>query len=393
MIPRLLMPKIQETAKSMPVIGILGPRQSGKTTLSQAAFPNHVYVSLEDPKTFRFLTEDPENFFRVHSNDHGIIFDEAQRYPELFSYIQVISDAKKHNGYFVLTGSQNFLLLEKITQSLAGRIALFTLLPLSTEELTLGKLLPHDIDDLLFKGSYPRVYQQGVVPREWAADYITTYLERDVRSIRNIENLTLFSKFIGLCAGRIGQLVDLTSLSNDCGVSVTTVKSWLSLLETSYIIFTLQPHYKNFSKRLVKTPKLYFYDTGLACALLEIDSPKHLATHYLRGGIFESFVLSEIMKKFYNQKRNPSLYFWRDKLGLELDGLIDRGGDLFPLEIKAGHTIGDNFFTNLLAWNKISNTLPEINSIIYAGDDSQPRSKGYIYSWRNLEGFFTKIGL
>lgn len=377
----------------MPVVGILGPRQSGKTTLSRAAFPHHLYVSLEDPKVFKFLTEDPEGFFRVHHNEHGIIFDEAQRYPELFSYIQIISDERKQNGYFVLTGSQNFLLLEKITQSLAGRIALFTLLPLSVDELASAGLVPSDIDDLLFKGCYPRVYQAGMLPQEWSADYITTYLERDVRLVRNVENLALFHKFLGLCAGRIGQLIDLTSLSNDCGVSVSTVKSWLSLLETSYIIFMVQPHSQNFSKRLIKSPKLYFYDTGLVCSLLGIDSSKHLATHYLRGGIFESFALSEVMKRFYNQKKPPTLYFWRDKTGLELDGLIDKGGELFPIEIKAGHTISENYFTNLLLWNKISNTLPEHNSVIYAGDDDQPRSKGVVYSWRNLDSFFKKIGV
>ena len=393
MISRILMPKIQSTAKTMPVIGILGPRQSGKTTLAKAAFPNHKYFSLEDPQIFKFLTEDARRFFETHENDHGIIFDEAQRYPELFSYIQVISDEKKHNGYFVLTGSQNFLLLEKITQSLAGRIALFTLLPLSVEELKHANIVPKKIDDLLFQGCYPRIYQEKLKPQEWAADYITTYLERDVRLIKNVENLALFHKFLRLCAGRTGQLVNLTSLSNECGVSLNTIKTWLSLLEISYIIFMLQPHHENFNKRLVKTPKMYFYDTGLVCALVEIDSPQHLAVHSLRGELFETFILSEIMKRYANTKRPPRLYFWRDKAGLEIDGLIDRAGERFPLEIKSGHTIGDGFFSNLLAWDKIAYGLPKDNSIIYAGDDDQSRSNGSVFSWRHLNKFFEKIEL
>lgn len=392
MIKRLLAHKILDVSKKMPIVGILGPRQSGKTTLAKEIFNQHTYLTLEDPKTREFAENDPREFFRAYKNPYGLILDEVQNVPHLFSYLQVISDEEKHNGYFVLTGSQNYLLLENITQSLAGRIALFNLFPFSTTELANANLLPSTLTELMFKGSYPRIYDQNLSPLEWYPGYITTYLERDIRQIRNITNMKLFQDFLGLCAGRTGQLLNITELSNDCGIGHTTAESWLSLLETSYILFRLQPYHTNFNKRIVKTPKLYFYDTGLACSLLSIQSSQQLTTHYMRGALFESFVISEIMKQYYNSGNiRPHVYFWRDKSGHEIDCLIDKAGMLFPIEIKSGHTLNTDFFDGLMNWNNISGTSPENNSLIYGGDEAQTRSKGSVFGWRHLDAFFKKV--
>ncbi len=385
MIKRTLEPTVIELAKKFPVIAILGPRQSGKTTLAQLTFPSHKYVSLEDFDVRDIATTDPRAFLDLHKNDSGIILDEIQHAPQLLSYIQTEVDKSKRHGYFIVTGSQNFLLNEAVTQTLAGRVAIFTLLPLSFSELKRANLLPNDSSSMIFQGGYPRLYNDLIEPYNWFPNYIHTYLERDVRQIKNISDLAQFRLFMKLCAGRIGQLLNVSSLANDCGISIGTANTWISILEQSYIIFLLQPHFKNFSKRLVKTPKLYFYDTGLACSLLELESAKQVTTHYLRGGLFESAIISELMKMRYNLGRIPYLYFWRDKLGHEVDCLISQGGKLFPVEIKSGQTITQDYFQELHYWSELAGSDAGRSYCIYAGSESQNRTLVSVLKWQDLD--------
>ncbi|MEX2438247.1 MAG: ATP-binding protein, partial [Candidatus Babeliales bacterium] len=294
-IPRDISKDIEKTAQSMPIIGIFGPRQSGKSTLAKKIFSKHAYVNFEDIETRMNAEKDGKYFLLEYANEYGIIIDEAQRVPDIFSYIQVVSDENPRPGYFILTGSQNYLLMQSISQSLAGRIALFTLLPFSIHELK-SKLLPNEYETCIFTGFYPSIIAEKKDPTMWYKNYISTYVERDVRQLINVSQLSNFRKFMGLCAGRIGQLLNFSSLANDCGISVNTVKSWLSILETSYIIFLLQPHHKNFNKRLIKSPKLFFYDPGLACSILGIKNEKEIMHHYLRGGLFETMMISDLYK-------------------------------------------------------------------------------------------------
>jgi predicted AAA+ superfamily ATPase len=385
-IQRRLGSTVRELAQKFPVVALLGPRQSGKTTLAQQLFPQYKYVSFEEVFEAReFALTDPKGFLATYEREEGIILDEFQHVPHILSYIQVQVDREKKPGRFILTGSQNFLLNQSIAQSLAGRVAIVTLLPLSVQELEQANLLPDDIDALLFQGCYPRIYSDKIEPNVWFQNYIQTYIERDVRQIKNVTDLSAFKRFIQLCAGRVGQLLNVSALSNDSGIAVNTVNAWLSLLEQSYIIFLLQPHHKNFSKRIIKSPKLYFYDTGLVCSLLGIDTQNQVATHYLRGGLFESFVLSELHKMDYNAGRLPRLYFWRDKLGHEVDCIIERGGELIPIEIKAGKTVTSGFFEGLIFWKELAEVASEKGYIVYAGTQEQRRSHGTVLDWRNLD--------
>lgn len=388
MINRILAEQIQRLSLKFPVVAVTGPRQSGKSTLLKHLFPDRRYASLEDPDIRLYAQEDPRAFLADHQN--GCILDEVQRVPELFSYIQTIVDATNKPGQFILSGSQNFLLSEQISQSLAGRVALLNLLPLSIAELDAANLLPNTPEALLFNGCYPRIYSGHIDPNDWYPNYISTYLERDVRLIKNITDLSTFQHFLKLCAGRCGQLLNLTALGNDCGVSHNTIKAWISLLETSFIAFRVQPYYRNFSKRLVKTPKLYFYDTGLVCHLLGLKSAEDLETHYLRGGIFESFVISEIQKHYLNQAKIPNLYFWQDKSHIEVDCIIETGDHLSAIEIKSSKTISRDFMKNLLAWDALlpKNTSHDMH-LIYAGDMQQHRQNILIHPWNN---FFKGIG-
>jgi predicted AAA+ superfamily ATPase len=376
---------IKERAKKMPVIALVGPRQSGKTTLSRMIFKGHAFVSLETAKVRERAQEDPQTFLDTHANKYGIILDEIQEVPELLSYIKEYVDTYNKPGYFIITGSQNFLVNEAITQTLAGRVAIFTLLPLCVTELNKAKLLPATIDTLLFSGQYPRTYAQKVDPLTWYPDYVRTYVERDIRTLRYVTDLLLFQKFIGLCAGRIGQLLNLTSLANDCGVTVITVKSWLSLLEASYIIFLLQPYHVNLGKRLTKTPKLYFYDTGLACSVLGIESEKQLAHHYIRGNLFESFILAEFYKQRYNQGLLPRMYFWRDKTGHEIDCLLTSGETITPIEIKAGQTVSSNYFDGLTYWYELNKQTNYNGYVVYTGSENQKRKYAEVTSWKSLD--------
>lgn len=380
MIHRDFSDKLQYFATKFPCIALMGPRQSGKTTLVKTVFPQHKYILLEEPDVKEYAERDPRGFLAKQPTDQGIILDEIQEAPHLLSYIQGIVDREYKPGFFIITGSQNFAINQAITQTLAGRIGMFTLLPLSLHELKNAGLLTSP-EDALFKGGYPRIYVQDFKPDEWYPSYIGNYVERDVRQIIAIENLALFQKFVRLCAGRVGQLLNLTSLGNDCGISHNTARSWISLLEASYIVFLLQPHHANFNKRLIKSPKLYFYDTGLACSLLKITEVEQLDNHYMRGGLFESMIISDIIKARYNAGKEPNTYFWRDSQGHEIDCLLEEASRLIPIEIKSGYTINTDFFKGLTEWNKISSSFPENNIVVYAGNETQKRSSGLVMPW------------
>lgn len=381
-IKRNLEKKISQLSKNYPVVAVVGPRQSGKTTLVKHLFPDKKYISLENVDTRSFAKNDPRNFLETYRD--GVIIDEAQYAPELFSYIQEIVDTNQIKGEFILTGSQNFLLLEKITQSLSGRVAIATLLPLSLEELS-KKQKNNPMEKILAKGFYPNAYQMKIDAGEWYQNYIKTYLERDVRTMKNIGDLGIFQKFIKLCAGRIGQILNLSSLANDCGVSHNTIRSWISILEASYVIFLLQPYYENFNKRLIKMPKIYFYDTGVASSLLGVSNHKQLSSHPFIGGLFESFIISELIKKSFNNGLNPDIYYWRDKTGHEVDCLYKSGGKNFAIEIKSAKTINSDFFNNLDYLQNISKNKFTDFILVYGGEDNQQRKNAQVLSWKSID--------
>lgn len=366
-----------------PVVALLGPRQSGKTTLAKITFAKHKYLNFEHEPTRSFAASDPERFLELYENEQGIIIDEFQYVPQLLSYIQLIVDEKKRPGYFVLTGSQNFLANQAITQSLAGRVGILNLLPLSIHELKTNKLLFDDVDKIIFGGGYPRIYDEKIEPMEYYPSYMQTYIERDVRQLANLGDLKLFQKFVQLCAGRVGQQLKIDTLAADCGISFHTARAWLSILEASYIIFLLEPHYKSFSKRLTRSPKLYFFDTGLACSLLRITSVELLEMHPLRGPLFECLIITDFYKQYCNAGLRPSLYFWRDQNGRhEVDCILDEGITLYPVEIKSGQTIGSDFFDELTYWSELAEIDPSQNYIVYGGKLRQPRSRGTIIGWQ-----------
>ncbi len=385
-IHRILERKIKQLATGYPVIVLTGPRQSGKTTLVKKIFPEKKYVSLENLDTREFARKDPRGFLKTHS--HGVIIDEAQNVPELFSYIQEIVDTNKKPCEFILTGSQNFLLMEKVSQSLAGRAAITTLLPLSTEEIT-PKNKRMRLNQLLLAGLYPAIYEKKISANEWYQNYIKTYIERDVRMMKNVTDLNLFQKFIKLCASRVGQILNLSSIANDCGVSHNTIRGWISVLEASYIIFLLHPYYENYSKRLIKMPKIYFYDTGLAASLLHIESEDQLDSSPIKGGLFESFVISEIMKNEFNRGLSPHIYFWRDKTGREVDCVYENKKK-FAIEIKSSETIHADFFKNLNYLQKISKNTFTSSILVYGGTEKQIRSDALVLGWNGLTAELNK---
>ncbi|MGC1878721.1 MAG: ATP-binding protein [Rhabdochlamydiaceae bacterium] len=384
MFKRTLESKLLKIRNQFPVLALFGPRQSGKTTLARTLFPNYRYVNLESFEEQAFAIEDPKGFLMRFQSEDGVILDEIQKTPKLLSYIQIEVDQNQSTGRFVITGSQNILLNHHVNQTLAGRVALMTLLPLSIEELREAGKLPSSATEAIFQGFYPRVHHHSVDPIIFAESYIRTYVERDVRDIQQITSLLEFQKFMRLCAARIGQLLDLTDLSKDAGISLQTVKSWLSVLEASYIIFLLQPHHTNFNKRLVKMPKLYFYDTSLACNLLRLTNPDDVYDHYLRGGLFESMILSDFLKKRYHHGLPPNVYFWRDKSGHEIDCLLEEGKQLNPIEIKSSATIQMEMFDGLVKWCHWAEIPPGSGTIVYAGEEKQTRQQGNILSWRFL---------
>ena len=382
MITRKLAGKILNMAEKLPIVALIGPRQSGKTTLVRNLFAHKTYVSLEDPDRREFAAQDPRGFLRALPE--GAVIDEVQRVPSLFSYMQTVVDERNEPGYFILTGSQNFLLQEGLSQSLAGRVALLKLLPFSLSELAAAGYPLTDPEEYILRGFYPRIYDRDIAPSDWYPSYIQTYLERDVRLIKNIADLDVFQRFLRLCAGRIGQILNLSSLGDDCGISHNTAKAWLSVLEASYIIFLLRPHYKNYSKRLIKSPKLYFYDPGLACALLGISNQNHLTTHYLRGGLFESMMISELIKARLNAGLEPNCWFWRDQSGHEVDCLLETAGKLTPVEVKISKTASTDFFKGLHYWSNLAGVPAQQTYLIYGGDDTLPLSAGNLVSWRKV---------
>ena len=371
-----------DLGKGYPVVAITGPRQAGKTTLAQSAFPDKRYVSLEDLDEREFANQDPRGFLARFPD--GAILDEAQRCPHLFSYLQTRVDAEKRMGSFVLTGSQQFGLKSNITQTLAGRVGLIQLLPFSLPELQEANTQILSLDDLLWRGMYPPIYDRNLAPEKWFANYVMTYIERDVRQVVEVQNLSLFQRFIKMCAARVGQLMNMSSLATDCGVSHNTIRSWLSVLEAGYVVFLLQPHHQNFGKRLVKTPKLYFYDTGLAAFLLGIRDPEHMSIHSARGSMFENFVVSELLKQRYNQGLASSLYFWRNNTGDEIDVLIEQGEKLLPIEIKSGQTFNADFLTGINKWMKIAGKAVLTPQLVYGGNENMSRNGIDVRSWKHI---------
>ncbi len=383
MIPRDLEKPLREVAKQFSAVAVVGPRQSGKTTLVQQVFKKHTYVSLEDLDKRALARADPRSFLRDNATNAGIIIDEIQHVPELLSYMQTIIDREKKKGFFIVTGSQNLLINESIRQTLAGRIAILTLYPLSIHELEHASLLPSRIEEVAFKGTYPRLYSEDISPVKLHENYIRGYVERDLRQIKNILDLGLFQKFLQLCAGRIGQILNLNSLGADCGIDHKTARAWISLLEASYLIFLLNPYYKNFGKRLIKSPKLYFVDTGLACSLLNIKNVQELSAHYLRGGMVESFIISDLFKQSYNIDRKPSLYFWRDLAGNEIDCMIETAHNITPIEIKAGTTVNADYFKQFVYLNKVEGFPADKKIVIYAGQEDQRWPEAKVVAWQN----------
>ena len=378
MIERSLAKYIETLFRNFPVLFINGPRQSGKTTLVKSLFTHLPYVLLEWPDQRKLAQQDPRGFLMKYPE--GAILDEVQNVPELFSYLQGIVDENR-SVRFVLTGSQNFLLNEKISQSLAGRVGIAQLLPLSLHELKADYTKAY-YEDFIFRGFYPELYDRNVPPEIYYPGYVQTYLERDVRSLQNVGNLMQFNLFLKLCAGRIGQILNYSALAVETGVSVNTAKSWFSILESSYIVFRLLPYFKNFNKRLVKSPKLYFIDTGLACHLLGIEKSSQVHTHFAQGALFENLVIMEFYKQRLAHGKRDGLYYWRDNKGLEIDLITEAGTELKAFEIKSGRTANYEYFKNLDAWRKLSKTEPQDTTVIYGGDLNEKTPKGNLKSWR-----------
>jgi uncharacterized protein len=389
MIRRRIETTVQRLREGFPIVGITGPRQSGKTTLARALFSEKPYVSLEDPDSRRYVESDPRGFLNQYSD--GAVIDEAQRVPELFSYLQSHVDLDGRMGRYVLTGSQQFGLLAGITQSLAGRVGMVTLLPFSRDELDASGQAATSLQTALFTGGYPPLYDRPVAPRDWFPQYITTYAERDVRQLIQIRDLSAFQTFVRMCAGRAGQILNLSGLADDCGITHNTAKAWISVLEASFLVFLLHPHHRNFNKRLIKSPKLYFTDTGLLTYLLGIDEPARLATHAMRGPIFENWIVAELMKGRFNRGLFSNLTFWRDRAGLEVDVIAERDGTLQPIEIKSGATIATDFFKGITAWCAISAECEGDSrlqpTLFYGGSERQLRSAVSVLPWSSVGAF------
>ena len=379
MIRRAISRTVRELAKGYPCVAITGPRQSGKTTLARMLFPNKPYVSLEDPDIRGLAQDDPRTFLEKY--DSGAILDEVQRCPDLLSYLQYILDKRSRMGRFILTGTQQFGLHSGITQSLAGRVAMVQLLPFTYDEVYKK---PPSLDTMLYTGLYPPIYDRKLNPSTWQANYIQTYIERDVRQMINVRDLSTFQRFLRLCAGRTGQLLNLSRLSSDVGITHNTAKSWISILEASYLVFLLRPHHRNFNKRIIKSPKLYFYDTGLVAWLLGIRAAGQLETHPLRGSLFECWVISELFKGQFNQGKPADLFFWRDREGNEVDVLMERGNSLIPIEIKSGQTVNRDFFRGLDYWRSYHENEETRSWLVYGGKEEHSRRNTTVISWTGL---------
>jgi predicted AAA+ superfamily ATPase len=382
MIPRAAAHTLERLAKGFPVVALTGPRQSGKTTLAKSVFKDKTYVSLENPDEREFALQDPKRFLQRFPN--GAVLDEVQRCPELLSWLQGWVDERGIMGDFVLTGSAQFDLVAGITQTLAGRVGRVELLPLSADELAAADLAPADLNTALLKGGYPALYDREVSPQDWFANYIATYLERDVRQLIAVRDLGQFQTFVKMCAARTGQLLNLSSLGADCGITSVTAKQWLSVLEASYIVTLLQPHHRNFGKRLVKAPKLYFCDVGLAAWLLGIRDIVTLETHAARGALFETYVVGELTKQRLNAGRPCDLFFWRDSSGNEVDVLIESAQGLQALEIKSGSTFASDWTNSLSKWQKFASNESLQPSLVYGGTESYAREGVHVWGWQEI---------
>ncbi len=378
MFKRKISIKLRGYIDSYKAIALIGPRQSGKTTLAKSVFSDFEYLSLENPDTRSRAEEDPRLFLSAIKGD--VIFDEIQNVPTLLSYLQEILDNKGDKRRFILTGSNSFQISEKISQSLAGRIRIVIIPPLIREELP-DLLQPKSLEETLWSGFYPAIYDQELDPKEWLADYYNTYVQKDVRSTLNVQDLGQFDRFIRICAGRVGQLANYSEVASEVGVSQPTALKWISVLETSYLIFRLQPHFKNFKKRIIKSPKIYFYDTGLVCFLLRIENPDQLITHPLRGYLFENWVISEAHKYFYSEAREAPLYFWRDQHGHEIDLILDRGDFLLPIEIKSGSTYHSSWTKNIDWFNDLQQQF--MSYVIYGGKENFPSNRSKVVGWES----------
>lgn len=383
MIPRTLEKRLKALASAFPVLAVVGPRQSGKTTLVKTVFPKKPYVLLEDPDTRESAEKDPRGFLAQFPD--GAILDEVQRVPSLFSYLQGVVDRDDRAGLFVLSGSQHFLMMESISQTLAGRISFLKLLPLSLAELEAAGIAVGAWEKILLRGFYPRLYARNVPFPEWYAGYVQTYLERDIRRLKNVHDLSAFQTFLKMCAHRAGQVLNLSALAVDCGITHNTAKSWLSVLEASFILFRLQPHHASFRKRLVKAPKIYFYDTGLLCHLLGLREPAQVPPHPARGALFENLIVAELTKRLTQAPEEPPLSYWRDKTGHEIDCLLRTPAGAVPVEIKSGRTVTDDFFSGLAYWLALSRVSPKKAFVIYGGDQTHHRPQGTVLPWSSLD--------
>lgn len=377
-IKRQIANSLKELGNYYPIIYLGGPRQAGKTTLLKHIFPDLPYANLEDPELRLLAEEDPRRF--LNGFPKGAVLDEAQRVPQLFSYLQVLVDADR-KLQFVLSGSQNFLLMEKITQSLAGRVGILNLYPLSFSELEPSPFAPPDLEQFVWLGGFPGLHEQSVPPEIFFSNYVRTYLERDVRLLKNVGDLTVFNRFLRLCAGRVGQPLNLSTLATDLSLSVNTVKAWLSVLEASYLIFYLPPFYENFNKRIIKTPKFYFFDTGLLCHLLGISTPKQLETHHYFGNIVENAITADLYKKRSHAGKRPVFWFWQDQHGHEVDLLIEEEGMLKAIEIKSSQTFNTRLLSGLAKWMQVSGKTADQNYLIYAGAQEMTLEQGQLLPW------------
>ena len=382
MIKRAISGTILDVTTRFPVVTLTGPRQSGKSTLLKSCFADYKYISLEDPDVRQLAENDPRGFLRECGTK--CIIDEAQRVPDLFSYLQTIVDSHDQCGQFILSGSHNFLLMERISQSLAGRTSVLKLFPFSADELREAGKLPSDLDEFLLKGCYPRLYDKKVTAKEYFTSYLQTYVERDVRLLRNITDMAAFKRFLKLCAANVGAVMNVASLAKDAGISVTTANSWISILEASFILLRLPPYYKNFSKRVVKSSKIYFCDTGLLCNLLNIFNQKQLQKSGLRGAIFENFVVAEYTKSALFKGEEPQLYFWRDSNQNEVDLLCETDGELHAIEIKSGETKNQKFYDGLKKFAKVSGIPLSNTSVVYGGEDSYHGENQKFISWKEI---------
>ncbi|MCF7799394.1 ATP-binding protein [Candidatus Babeliales bacterium] len=386
-IERNLTSIIESGIKQVPIIAIIGPRQSGKSTLIKKIFKDYTYLDMQDAEIFEFANNDPKGFLNYYKNEVGLIIDEAQYAPKLFSQLKVEVDKNPRPGYYILSGSQNFLLHEKISESLAGRVYFYKLLPLSIKELKTANLLCDNATDQIYKGFYPRVFQPQVNAQEYYENYILTYVERDIRSIRNIENILVFKKFMQICALRIGTTLNFSDLSANCGISIDTARKWLALLETSFILFLLPSYHDNLGKRITKSPKLYFYDVGLATALMGLEKEIFVQKRVLYGALFENMVIVDIIKNFNSQGLRYNLSFFRDINKNEIDLIIETGGKTIPVEIKSSQTMNSSFFETL-DWFKKEMQNNQESVVVYGGNQNQKWSLGQVVSWQNLEKIF-----